>query len=543
MPELSQKTKHLISDYRFWYEAKRPGEEVPTVHVDEVASKVASFYEKIRGVIDYRGEHLLRKTAIERKLKRRLLLNRLQLNNGFSDEKSSAQTIAEPLVYELIQGGHFPNDAIEESKIKEIEKVLDKYIFILKNSPQPSNGKKSKAHFSNWILDIAACEIEDILSPPSKEEALINYMTDLMLERITVREEIRMAREEIETQTYIAVQQALFNLDSALITYNLLKKWYPNWLNLPREELRQITEKIHLIKEKTEKAFIHPFSEKFYKICERYDTPYLILNDIISENPMTAEERISQPENLESLIGKAYQKRVKTLKSKLSRAAIYSTISIFLTNILSLLAVEIPFTRYVTGQFNFLAVGVDILGPTFLMFFLVASIRPPEKKNLGQIILETVKIVYESERKPVYIIKPPKKKGFISRILIFILYLTSFCLSFGLIIYGLHKVNFPFLSYIIFVVFISLIAFTGVKIRGRAKELKVTAEKGTFSGFLLDLLSLPLLGMGKWLSIRWKKYNVMAVFFSALIDMPFQIFVEFFENLRAFLVEKKEEIH
>jgi len=70
MPELSQKTKRLISDYRFWYETKRPGEEVPTIHVDEVASKVASFYEKIRGVIDYRGEHLLRKTAIERKLKR-----------------------------------------------------------------------------------------------------------------------------------------------------------------------------------------------------------------------------------------------------------------------------------------------------------------------------------------------------------------------------------------------------------------------------------------------------------------------------------------
>jgi len=50
-------------------------------------------------------------------------------------------------------------------------------------------------------------------------------------------------------------------------------------------------------------------------------------------------------------------------------------------------------------------------------------------------------------------------------------------------------------------------------------------------------------GCGRWLSNKWKRYNAIAAFFNALIDMPFSIFVEFLENWRFFLKEKKEEIH
>jgi len=113
------------------------------------------------------------------------------------------------------------------------------------------------------------------------------------------------------------------------------------------------------------------------------------------------------------------KKKVKTLKSKLGRAAFYSTVSIFITNILSLLVIEIPFTKYFTGGFNFFAIGVDILGPTFLMLFLVISIKPPKKDNLRHVILETMKIVYKTDREVVYSnIKLPKKRGFILKMTI-----------------------------------------------------------------------------------------------------------------------------
>ena len=76
---------------------------VATIHVDEVASALAGFYEKIREVVEWREEQLMRRAAIERMIKRRLLVEK------------DGKEISYALVMELIRGGHFPNDKMPES--------------------------------------------------------------------------------------------------------------------------------------------------------------------------------------------------------------------------------------------------------------------------------------------------------------------------------------------------------------------------------------------------------------------------------------------
>lgn len=49
MQELSQLTQKLIQRYQVWFHDSQGKEGVPKIHVDEVASAVAVFYEKIRG--------------------------------------------------------------------------------------------------------------------------------------------------------------------------------------------------------------------------------------------------------------------------------------------------------------------------------------------------------------------------------------------------------------------------------------------------------------------------------------------------------------
>src|SRR5437867_1634527 len=102
MSELTQSTKDLMRKYEVWQKSLRPKDGILTIHVDEVASKVAAFYEQIRTIIDWKEEHLMRRAAIIRKLKRRFL--DLELSDY------SAQNISEPLVMELIRGGYFPNN-------------------------------------------------------------------------------------------------------------------------------------------------------------------------------------------------------------------------------------------------------------------------------------------------------------------------------------------------------------------------------------------------------------------------------------------------
>ena len=525
---ISQQTQKLIQQYQNWYQSLQPKEGAVTIHVDEVASKVAAFYEKIRGVIDWREEHLLRRAAIDRVLKRRLFLR--------IEEKIEAQS----LILELIRAGHFPNDKIEESRIEEVQKTLNKYIFIIKNSPSPKK-EKTRTHLQNWLSSIAACEIEEVLDPPRKERALIEYMAELMKERIRVTN--NLPEEEKNTQIFIAVHGALFKLDNPIISYHLLKRRYPQWKDLLTTELEEITKNIYSVWESIEKEIYHPLAEKFYRVCEKHDTSYLILGDVLSSDPLGSEEKLKNPEVLENSIRTAYKTRLSKLKSRLFRAAIYSTISIFLTKILVALAVEVPFDKYITQQFSYETLGINVLIPSFLMLFLVLSCRPPKKDNLEKVIMETMKIVYESEKKDIYKINLSRKRGLIMKGVIFLFYLATLFVSLWLIWRGLGLLYFSLLSKIIFIIFLSLIFFAGTKIRERAKELSIEDEKGGIMGFILDWFSLPFIQLGKWLSYQWIRYSAIIVLITVLIDLPFQIFVEFLEQWRYFVKEKKEEIH
>lgn len=526
--ELSESTKKLISQYSLAQKKDAKNPETATINVDEVALRVAAFYEQIRTIVDWKEEHLMRRAAIIRKLKRRFL--DLEINNY-----SSAENIAESLVLELIRGGHFPNNKIEETKINEVQKIIEKYIFILKNNPENKQGKAG-LQFYNWLIEVASCEVEETLSPSIKEMALIEYMFSAMKEKIKVSDKIYetglLKKEETDIQIYIAICQALFKLDKPIISYNLIKNKYFNCENAFK------------IWQEIEKKLSHPLANKFYNICEKYDTPYLLMGDILSLNNVEeAAKKISEPQILEASIKEVYAKRLLTLKSRISRAAIYSTISIFITKVLSLIILEILIEEALGNKLNTTVLAADVLIPTVLMFLMVTFIKRPSKKNLNLVIMETIKITYKKDEPDIYEIKMRKKRGVAVKTILSLIYVFSAFATFGTIYLILHNLGFPITSIFIDIIFIALILFAGTAVSKRAQELTMEEEKEGFLSFVSDIFFLPMQGLGRWISNKWKRYNAIAAFFNALIDMPFSAFVEFIEKWRHFIKEKKEELH
>jgi hypothetical protein len=529
MPNISPQTQKLILQYQEWQQSLKKKKDSATIHADEVASKVAAFYEKIRGVIDWREEHLLRRGAIERILKRRLFL------------RAGQKIEAAPFVLELIRAGHFPNDEIEETKNEEIQRALDKYVYIVEKSPSPKR-EKSRLALQDWLCSIAACEVEEILDPPRKERILINYMTELMNERIVLKN--NLSPEEKLIQTHIAVQRALFKLDQSMIVYHLLKHKFNQWRGAEiANGLLEITQNIYSIWEDVEKQTHHPLSPKFYQICERYDTPYLILGDILSKDPLTAREKLNNPEIIENEINTFYQARLNQQKSRVRRAAFFSTLSIFLTKIAIALAIELPIDRYF-GNFSLQNLGLNIVIPPILMLILILSIRPPAKANLGKVVIETMKIIFEGKERDTYSIRANSRQNSLMRGILFILNAATFLGVFWLVweILGIRQIDFSWPSRVIFIIFLSMILFAGTKIKERAQEMSVERSSGGFLGFIIDWISFPFVQLGRWLSGQWARYNFIVVLIITLIDLPFQIFVEFLEQWRSFIKEKKEEI-
>ena len=539
MQELSEATKKLILQYKLAYQQNLPKQGVTTIHVDEVAKKVAAFYEQVRTIVDWKEEHLMRRAAIIRKLKRKFF------DLGLSNYSETGNA-AESLVLELIRGGHFPNDRIEESKIGEVQKIINKYVFILKNNPENKAGKAG-LNFNAWLMDVASCEIEEALSPATKEMALIDYMFGSMKEKIKVSDKIfesgLLRKEDTNIQIYIAICLALFKLDNPIISYNLIKYKYPGWKNGDERLISVISDNAFKIWHEIEKDMASPLANKFYYLCEKYDTPYLLMGDILSaNNAAETGKEISDPSVLENLIKEAYSKRSATLKSRISRAAIYSTISIFVTKVLSLVLLEVLIEKAMGGNVNMKVLVADVLIPTLLMFAMVYFIRLPSKKNLNIVTMETMKIAYKKETADVYEIKMSKKKGASVKIVLSLIYVLSAFVTFGAIYYVLNYFKFPITSIVIDVIFIALILFAGTAVSKRAQELTMEDEKEGFLSFLADVFFLPMQGFGRWISMKWKRYNALAALFNALIDMPFSVFVEFLEKWRYFIKDKKEEI-
>jgi len=552
IPEEEREEKQLLSDQVLEYlkqhfEALRYEKQakISPIQVDELASKVAKLYEKVRRVIDWKEEHLVRRTAIERILKRRLIS---ELYGMGLTPKMNAREMAEPMVMELIRSGYFPNGEIPKDKVVLARKVLEKYIYILDNNPVTSRTSldiKKKTNFYNNLIEIAACEIEEILAPAYRENALMNLMTNIVYDRIKIIPENYLCEEEAFIQIYIAVHRTLFNLDAPVIIFNLIKMKYPIWFSNDEADIKQITISIAGILKDIENDLEHPKGGSFYRVCAHYDAAYRILGDLMKKiegSVKDMKQRLLDESILEKQIERAYGKRYVTLKRRLIRSAIFSTLSILLSGIVSFLIFEGPVAKLVHGHFSPWALVVDLAVPTILMFLFVIVIKPPHKKNYQKVVKEVQKTLFRLETPDVYEVSLVKKKK------------TAFTLIFGAIsmiagaaslifIWWIFKLGgVPWTSLYIDTATVAMIVFAAMVIRDRSKEITIE-DRGSFSEFLLDLFTIPLAKLGQWLSEKWKEYNIVSVLFTALIDAPFSAIIAVIEDWRSFLKERRSEIH
>ena len=539
---------------RFKVAAKIENKKSPNpIYVDEIASKVAKFYETIRRIVDWKEEHLIRRAAVERILKRRFVSKVYGISIVPDINPAEA---AEPFILELIRSGYFPNGKIGKEKIIEIQDLLEKYLYVLNNAAvnkvshygkskkEIKAGVKKKINLYNWIIEIAACEIEEVLDAPLREYALLDLMTESLLQRMRVLPEGELPEGDEYTQTYIAVHRTLFNLDNPIITFHILKYKYPDFFN-SKDYIPEFTDKILDVWEEVENDLGYKRSSEFFKVADKYDAAYLMIGDAmnLSEDDLdNLDDKVSDPGVFLSTIEKCYESRLATLKKRLSKLAIFSTLSIFVAGGASLLIFEIPVARLVTGEWSPWAIVADLSIPTILMFVLVWMIKPPSGNNLEIVKEEVSKVVFKVEELDVYEVKLKKKVRKILNYIFILVYITGGLISLYGIFWVFELANVPWTSLYINTANVAMVVASAMVIRQRSKELTIY-EKENIIEFLLDFFSIPLAKIGAWFSQKWKEYNIVSVLFVALVDFPFSSFVTILEGWRSFIKEKKSGIN
>jgi hypothetical protein len=527
---------------RYVAELKYSKNKESKIHIDEIASGVAKFYEKIRKIIDWKDDNALRRNAIERILKRRVFPKMVMGSFKQSESTELAKTMTE----ELIRGAHLPNHEIPKSRIDVVSDALSKYLYFLNYAIKSYgivNVKKGN-NITTFLIEIAACEIEEVLTRPVKEYGIIDAMARIMDERIEIKPEGYLDPEEKLDLLRVSVQRKLYHLDNNYIIYMYLRRKYPNWSKFSSGELKNFAENLATIKEQSETYINSKVSKKFDEITGRFSTIFILLDDVfesLKENPESIKSTIEDSNLLISLIRDHYLERRKTLQRRLRNSAIFSTLSVFISNWATFYLIEVPVARLFYEEFNLLATIIDFLLPALVMFLLVIFIKPPKDENLENVIESSKELLYKNSTYETHeLVLKEEKHGFI-KIFITFAYTLSTILLFVGIAAIFYYAQLPITSVIYDTFTIAITFYAALGVRKTSKELYV-GEKRSFGDFLFDSFTVPLAKVGEFLSSKWKEYNVVAIFTNYLIEIPFVAILDFIELWSKFLKERKSEL-
>lgn len=505
-------------------------EDEEKIKVHETISKMAYLYEKIRNAIDYQEETLIRKNAIKRMLKRRIISQERGLD------------ITKPLMLELIRARYLPNNFIPERKINEIKIIINKYISLI-NFINASRGSNIRSKISDWILSVAACEIEENLVPLVREDAMVELMYKIIRSDIDLVEEIEDEKEK-NIQVYLAIYRAIIKSDEEILHYHLFNFYVPNWKNASPELVQKVADNIEKLENKIEKQIHHKLAEPIYRYLKKFAPLFIILQDIISENLDNIEEILSDHSKLETEVRKVCQKRYYNASVKLSRGVIRSIIYIFFTKTILAFFLELPYEKAFLHHIKWLPLGINIVFHPILMSIIATSIKVPAEKNTVRIIQGIKEIVYGTEEK--VILRKKKqitKRSTFSKILFTLIYTLTFIITFGLIIWGLKKLEFSIVSGFLFLFFLSVVSFFGLRLRYTATELVVLGKRENIFTILIDFFTLPILRVGRWIASKTSKVNIFLFILDFIIEAPFKVVTETIEEWVSFQREKKEEIY
>ena len=292
-----------------------------------------------------------------------------------------------------------------------------------------------------------------------------------------------------------------------------------------------------------EQQINNKISDRLFRYVRKFAPIFIILKDVVMQNPENIQEIMSEPQKLEAAARQAYQKRYQMASSRLTRGIIRSIIYIFLTKTILAFIVEWPYEKIFLEEVQMLPLIINIVFHPILMYLIATMIHIPAEKNIQMILQGANEAVYDLPEKKFLSRKEERIRSRPVLDFIFsLVYFLTFFITFGVIIWIIYLFNFSLVSGFLFIFFLCVISFFGLRLRHNAMELVVYSKRENLLMIVFDFLSLPVLRAGRWISKKTSKVNIFMFVLDFIIEAPFKIFVEIFEKWSQYVKERKEDV-
>jgi len=529
---LSGEVIRLLSAYESVDKLKRKELIESNFKVSQILGSIAFLYERIRNTLDYKGDHLLRRNAIERILKRQI----------WEKKTGDVQKLSENLLKELIWARYLNNASIPKSKISEIHLVIEKYLRLFAFVDSKFDGKAFEEN-SNWFLGVLSSEIEEIIDPGIYIKESLNFEVFSWFRNRFIWEGHNLSAKDRDTQMFIAIHRSLNKSDKAWIRFRLLNAYLPAWEGLKSDKVDSLNERLFEIRDKIESQLNSSYQPRMFRFVQRQLPAFLVLKELIDKDYKKAKRIVSDPEKLENALQKICQARYSKIGSRIRRGVIRSIIYIFLTKALLALVIEIPYEVFVNKELNYLTLTINLVFSPLLMFIIGTTIKKPGEENTKRITQVVKSFVYKDDDvEKISFSLERQKVGYILSRVFLAFYIFIFFLIFSSIGLVLVQLGFNVLSATIFFFFSSLVLLFAYRVRYTATELNVAGEREGLLSHLFSLITMPFINVGSLLSQGLQRFNFFILIMDFLFEAPLKNVIRIFEEWNVFVKEKRDEV-
>lgn len=463
---------------------------------------LARVYERARNALEYRADNLVRRAAIERILKRIMLLTR-------DPDKISDHLLTELKWAKYISPGEMKNAAKET-----LQKIIEKYATYKGIVPQ------------EWIVKIASAEIEEIFNLNTDYKQFTFFAFQVIKQKIAIND------DDIDLLTYFAIDKVYAESDDEQVAYHILELAGEN---ITKEKFEEAWKLFNLAKSSK-------LMPKISKFVRRQMPPLVLLRDIYFYRPETFKNIISDKQKFDAEAAEVLSNQLEQMSGKISTAGIRSVIYVFLTKMILAFGVEVPFEIFWYKHLNALPLALNLIFPPVLMWLTTTQIKLPNKKEQTALIGRAWYILenfdYLKDEDDVLREVLESKHGVLYYVFT-VLYFVFFVGVFWAIYYLLGRIGYTFFSKLIFIFFLTVIAFFAYRISQITKVYSWKNSKG--SATLMEIISLPILAIGSRLSQGLSHLNFLAFAFDFILEAPFKIILGFVDDWVQFLSAKREE--
>lgn len=509
-----------------------------TISVNSLTSRAGALYEKIRYLVDYKDEHTIRRSAIERILKRKFSLE-------------GEKNVGMALLQELVSAEYLPNNEVPEALAETIQGIVDKYQLLhAKTEKHWSWKQKNKVQPSkvaSVVMSLAASEIDRRLFPHELDDVVVESFYKTIKSVISCATPI--PEERLRAAIYIACRRSLLGDDVPTLWYVLVTKYVPEIENTKSvEEIHELTPRFAKALALARRQLDDPLVFRIAAPIRNRALGFSIIREIIKKHGLDSEDIFEEPTRLEAETKKILAEKYVRQNHAVWMSGVHAAIYILLTKSIFTFLLEVPYELYLYRSIDIFALGVNVIFHPVLLLCMVYTIAPLDSKNMARTLVIVKGIAIEGAnperagREDVVYVRPQNNKPVMAFVL-GVLYLALVAGTFGAIIRVLAWLHFSVISIALFLFFLALVSYFGLRIRHNAGRWKVSAPNENTISLLWNFFTIPIIHTGRWLSQKFAAVNVFVFVMDFIIETPFKIILGTFDSFLSFLKEKEEDMY